>query len=338
MKRRTKGFTLVELLVVIAIIGVLVALLLPAVQAAREAARRMSCGNNLKQIGLGIHNYIDTYKRIPAGTRSNDPANSPRRRVWQAGHHRKGSFLVKLLPYMEQDALHSKLNFARDVYQQLNRLGFDNGGNRIENYICPSDGTTSGKLNRDRQYYNYAKSLGNQNMPGRGWCNEYPNNSYLTRANGIVGGNMFERLTGQTGHGSRNDGIRISGVFSRYSWAAKLADITDGTSNTIMVGEILPSCGDHHRGGWYNPNALWTATTAPINYNTCGKMQIPDNQRNCNDYRNWMTSQGFKSDHPGGAQFVFCDASVHFLPEIIDYTMYQRLGDRRDGETVQLPD
>lgn len=337
MKTRSKGFTLVELLVVIAIIGVLVALLLPAVQAAREAARRMSCGNNLKQIGLAVHNYIDTYKRIPIGTRDRDPANTPRRRQWQSGHHRKGTFLVKLLPFMEQGPLFDRLNFSRDVVRQLNSLGFDNRGERIENYICPSDGTTSGKLTRDRQYYNYAKSLGNQNMPGRGWCNEYPNNSYATRAQGILGGNMFDRFNGQTGHGSRHDGARMSGVFSRYAWSAKLADITDGTSNTILVGEILPSCGDHHRGGWYNPNALWTATTAPINYNTCRHEQIPDNQRNCNDFRNWMTSQGFKSDHPGGAQFVFCDASTHFLPETIDYTNYQRLGDRRDGETVELP-
>jgi prepilin-type N-terminal cleavage/methylation domain-containing protein len=335
MKRNHKGFTLVELLVVIAIIGVLVALLLPAVQAAREAARRMSCGNNMKQLGLAVHTYANTFKeQFPIGTRDQDPANNPGNRPWTGGNHRKGSVLVKILPYMEQTPLFESLDFRFDVYAQLNTLGYDNGGKRIANFICPSDGTTSGKLNRDRQYFNYATSIGNQNMPGRGWCNEYPDNSFNTRANGVLGGNLFRN--GATGHGSRNDGINISGAFSRYSWSVGFNDILDGTANTIMMGEILPSCGDHHRGGWYNPNALWTATTAPINYNTCGKDQQLDNQQNCNDFRNWQTSQGFKSDHPAGAQFVLCDASVQFIAESIDYLNYQRLGDRRDGETPQF--
>ena len=227
--RKRSGFTLVELLVVIAIIGVLVALLLPAVQAAREAARRMQCGNNLKQLGLAMHNYYDTYKRLPINTRHNDPANTPVRAMWQAGNHRKGSVLVKILPWMEQNTLFDSLDFNRDVYAQLNSLGYDNGGNRISSYICPSDGTTSTRLARDRQFYNYAKNIGNQNMPGRGWCNIYPNNA---GPNG-QGGNMYGR--GAAGHGNRNDGINISGVFSRMSWAAKFADVLDGTSNTIMM-------------------------------------------------------------------------------------------------------
>ena len=326
--RKRSGFTLVELLVVIAIIGVLVALLLPAVQAAREAARRMQCGNNLKQLGLAMHNYYDTYKRLPIGTRHNDPANTPVRAVWQGGDHRKGSVLVKILPWMEQGPLFDNIDFGRDVYAQLNALGYDNGGNRISNYICPSDGTTSTRLARDRQFYNYAKNIGNQNMPGRGWCNIYPNNAGPTGQ----GGNMYGR--GPHGHGSRNDGINISGVFSRFSWSAKFADVLDGTSNTIMMGEIIPSCGDHHRGGWYNPNALWTATTGGINFNTCRWQNVPDNQQNCNDFRNWMTSQAFKSDHPAGAQVVMCDGSTHFIPEVIDYPTLQRLGGRNEGLPV----
>ena len=323
--RKRSGFTLVELLVVIAIIGVLVALLLPAVQAARESARRMSCGNNLKQLGLAMHNYHDTFKRLPGGTRDNDPANVGNRRPWVAGDHRKGSVLVKILPYMEQGPLFDNLDFRFDVYAQLNALGFDNGGKKMKIYICPSDGTSSTRLNRDRQFYNYAKNIGNQNMSGRGWCNIYPNNA---GPNGR-GGNMYGR--GATGHGSRNDGINISGVFSRYHWAAKLADVLDGTSNTILMGEIIPSCGDHHRGGWYNPNALWTATTGAINHNTCRWRNVPDNQQNCNDFRNWQSSQAFKSDHPAGAQVVLCDASTHFIKETIDYPTLQRLGGRNDG-------
>jgi prepilin-type processing-associated H-X9-DG protein len=131
----------------------------------------------------------------------------------------------------------------------------------------------------------------------------------------------------------------ISGVFSRYDWAARFAQIKDGTSNVICMGEILPWCGDHHRGGWMNANALWTATTAPVNFPTCpGDLPGHDTGAfDCNHFANWQTSQGFKSYHPGGAQFVFCDGSVQFVPETIDYLTYQRLGDRHDGQPVNFP-
>lgn len=332
--QRQAGFTLVELLVVIAIIGVLVGLLLPAVQAAREAARRMSCQNNLKQIGLAVLNYESAYGQFPHGTRDRDPKhNGGDNRPWSGGDHRKGSVLVKLLPFIEQAPTYEQIDFNLDVVPQIVNLGFSGSdGLKMAPYICPSDGTTEGRLVNAQQFYNYAISLGNQNMSGRGWCDIYPNNSFNTRASGVLGGNLFQN--GPTGHGTSNNGRDISGVFSRSSWSAQFKDISDGTSNTIMMGEILPSCGDHHRQGWWSPNALWTATTGGINFNTCRKRQVPDNQQNCNDFRNWQTSQAFKSDHPGGAQFVFCDGSVTFLGETIDYLLYQQLGDRRDGESL----
>lgn len=317
---------------VIAIIGVLVGLLLPAVQAAREAARRMQCSNNLKQIGLAMHNYADVYGQFAIGTIYRDPANNGGNNTpWSSGAHRTGSVLAKILPQLEQGNTFDQIDFAGDVDAQLAALGYQTE-TRMTPYICPSDGTTSGKLAQARQFYNYAVSLGNQNMSGRGWCSDYPNNSYQTRAQGILGGNLFQN--GPVGHGTSNLGRDISGVFSRAGWAAAFKDITDGTSNVIMMGEILPSCGDHHRQGWYSSNALWTATTAPINFNTCGKQQVADTNQNCFDYRNWQTSQGFKSDHAGGAQFVFCDGSVHFIPETVDYLTYQQLGSRNDGEPL----
>jgi prepilin-type N-terminal cleavage/methylation domain-containing protein/prepilin-type processing-associated H-X9-DG protein len=333
-RRKRFGFTLVELLVVIAIIGILVALLLPAVQAAREAARRMSCSNNLKQIGLALHNYHDVYKQFAIGTRDQDPANPPgTARPWNGGAHRKGTVLVKILPFMEQQPLFDQLDFRGDIFAQLQALGFgSDNGTKMEIYICPSDATTGKNLSNSRQFYNYAPNIGNQNMPGRGWCNAYPNDSWQTRADGVFGGNLFR--DGWIGHGSSNTGRGISGVFSRYCYGAAIGEIGDGTSNVIMFGEILPSCGDHHRGGWYNPNAQWTATTGHINFNTCGKNRVLDNQQNCNDYRNWMTSQAYKSDHPTGAQFVFCDGSVSFLSDNIDYVTYQQMGARADDETL----
>lgn len=331
---RRAGFTLVELLVVIAIIGVMVGLLLPAVQAAREAARRMSCQNNLKQIGLACHNYESTFKQFPHGTMDNNPANVLPNNVWTAGPWRKGSVLVKILPFMEQTALMDRLDFRGDVVAQIVAAGYAGAsGTRMSIYACPSDGTSGTRLTGAQQFYNYATSMGNQNMPGQFGCNLYPNDSINTRAQNVLGGNLFGN--GAIGHGSVNGATNVSGVFSRYSWAAKLRDITDGTTNTIMIGEILPVCGDHHRGGWYDPNALWTATTGGINFNTCRKRGVSDTAQNCNDHRNWMTSQAFKSDHPGGAQFVLCDASVSFLSDSIDYLLYQQLGSRNDGEPLR---
>ena len=269
--RSRKAFTLVELLVVIAIIGILVGLLLPAVQAAREAARRMQCSNNLKQIGLAIHNYESAHKRYPNGTEDRPVANGGVGRPWQGGDHRKGTVLVKILPFVEQAPLYNTIDFRFDVVAQLNAQGTFNDG-RINMrtvgmpvYRCPSDGTSGAVLRRQDQLYNYSLSIGNQNMPGRGWCNEFPNNSWQTRANGVLGGNLFR--TGGRGHGNGNTGDQISGVISRYSWSARFSDLIDGTSNTIAGGEIIPRCHDHHRGGWYNangPQPQRVSTSTPV--------------------------------------------------------------------------
>ena len=101
------------------------------------------------------------------------------------------------------------------------------------------------------------------------------------------------------------------------------------------MGEIRAHCGDHHRGGWKNANALWTATAAPINFPTCPN-EPPgfEGTDGCNANGNWQTSQGFKSRHPGGAQFVLADGSVRFLTETINYTTYQQLGSRRDNRPI----
>jgi len=342
--KRRVGFTLVELLVVIAIIGILVGLLLPAVQAAREAARRMQCSNNLKQIGLSVHNYESANKRIPHGSVDDDPREMAPRRLWEAGNHRKGTVLVKLLPFMEQTALFNSIDFNFDVEAQLNAQGVFATPGRVNMrnvamgiYRCPSDGTSQRVLSQQNHLFNYSFCIGNQNMDGQYGCNRFPVNSFNTRALGVLGGNLFNN--GGNGHGHSGPYQRaagISGVISRCDWSARFGEIADGLSNTILAGEILPSCHDHHRGGggWYNSNGQWTATTASINFNTCGRQGVLDNQSNCNDFRNWNTSGGYKSDHTGGANFVLCDGSVHFLAQSIDYLTYQQLGSRGEGESL----
>lgn len=336
---RNRAFTLIELLVVIAIIGVLVGLLLPAVQAAREAARRMSCSNNLKQLGLALHNYHDVQKRFPINYLD-----------WGQSPPTRGSHLVRLFPFMEQQPAH-------DVFQ----TGFQTTGNPedvvladgqllrqsiIPGFICPSDSHDGWINGKDRAVTNYAGSMGAQLMQSPNGCN----------LSTIVGTNPLDTNgdgeswfgTGDRERGDWGDYNRISGVFGRgggppslYTWAARLNDITDGTSNVIAMGEVRPFCGDHARNGWMHSNAIWFATTAPINFNTCpGERGLsPNNDANppCNQLQAWNTSMGFKSKHPGGAQFVFCDGSVHFLSDTVDYTTYQRFGDRRDGQPVFLP-
>ena len=362
--RTRRGFTLVELLVVIAIIGVMVGLLLPAVQSAREAARRMSCSNNLKQIGLALHNYHDTYKRLPSSGFQHN-ATPQESRTWTDSS--KGSQLAKILPYIEQQALYDSIPFggARtplletgqpsgnaewQAYVQSNATGSFPFNNMtvertwhvlVPTYICPSYSGMdrwqwSDPTNRDhRALSNYGMSIGAQAMPSHnGSCNLFP-------------GNIFGE--GAAGHGNSVSGVNVSGMFGRGEWFPRFTDVKDGLSNTIAMGEILPHKSDHHWNGWMHFNSLWTATTAPINYPIVGigepgwnsatnpRNLANDNGMGCNGWRNWQTSQGFKSEHKGGAQFVFGDASVAFLSESIDYRTYQALGGRADGQPAQIP-
>ena len=331
-KCRRPGFTLVELLVVIAIIGILVALLLPAVSAAREAARKMSCGNNLKQIGLALHTYHDTYNILPPnGMYFWTSRQSHNRHTWY--NSSRGSVLVKLLPFVEQDPLYNQMNFEKAGTTRPTLMEQDanptNGkwhrSEIIPSFICPSADVDAYAGNiapqTDPAISCYGFSLGAQRMDSLGgWCQDYV-------------GNWFG--TGPPSHGNDARGWRISGAFGRGHWAAKFRDFTDGQSQVITFGEILPFKGDHHRSGWFHFNSLWTATTGPINYPVRGIGDIGfQGAGNCGHWRNWQSSMCFKSQHKGGAQFVMGDGSTQFLMENLDYLTYQRLGDRRDGQPL----
>lgn len=333
--RTRSAFTLIELLVVIAIIAILVALLLPAVQQAREAARRTQCKNNLKQIGLAIHNYHDVYGQFPLTIFNTDPAQGL---TWSDGT--KGSHLVRILPYIEQANIFQALNFSTAVPWgtdgnastntnfEMQRESYP-GGRRIKDivlpaFICPSD--ASAKQGGWSAKTNYVMSMGNQRMDTAPWqgCTTYQDHIMNTNSH--------------WGHGNTENPAWVSGIISRLNWAANIAQITDGTSNVILAGEIRPNCGDHTNNGWFHFNATWVATTAPINFpiNCYNEAPVatPANPPGCNAPDNWTTSQGFKSRHTGGAQFVLCDGAVKFISENIDYRTYQRLGDRRDAQVI----
>ena len=328
--RSRRGFTLVELLVVIAIIGILIALLLPAVQMAREAARRISCGNNLKQYGIAVHLYHDTHKQLPpAGTFRNVTG-----RNWNQNMAPRIGWQVRVLPFMEQNALYEKLNMnlVNAHFSQVPWEGQLIQARRVQvpYAMCPSDP-------RDRvrgawAQASYSGNLGSQLVTSNsGSCNTFTTV------------NIHRMPGGWANRGSSSDVNRVNGLFSRHGIDIRLASITDGTSNTIMVGEVLMDC-TSHTSGWWNFDGGGNAhasTSAPLNtMTTCARNQQEAIDRGylnpqCWQKNNWNYSWGFRSKHPTGAQFAFADGSVHFLNQTIDYATYQYMGSRNDGKVVE---
>src|SRR5688500_7951808 len=351
---RRQGFTLIELLAVIAIIGVLVALLLPAVQQAREAARRMQCGNNLKQFGVAIHTYHDIWKVIPPGNMAAyEGVSGP---VWnQVGVWQNVSWHVKILPQMEQNQIFDKVNFV-GLYWGTPATHPTSGwesiiptpkGNKrlyeiqVPYNRCPSD---SWRDLGGRVWCNYSGSLGSNKIPSNPGA---PNGACdLFYTSGI---HYEERALYDHGNHIEMDewnGYGISGCFSRYTAVPiSFAGIRDGTSQTILIGEILPECHDHKDvgtpWGWNCMNNAHAGTQVPINLlTTCAISQADATKRGypypqCFHKSQWNLSWGFKSRHPQGCQFVFGDGSVHFINQNVNYDTYQRLGGRADGLPIQ---
>jgi prepilin-type N-terminal cleavage/methylation domain-containing protein/prepilin-type processing-associated H-X9-DG protein len=363
MKR--SAFTLVELLVVIAIIGVLVALLLPAVQSAREAARRSQCANNIHQLGLGMLNHEAAKGRF---ARNEQYVFEPGP-VQKQGRRDLASHLVMVSPYIEAMGLYGQL----DLKPTASRVPGDQLINGVPLrqlplavLTCPSDDRT-GVIDPRNGYVkvwgglmspgtvattSYAGSMGAQLMGWNG-CDVrkivgytgtvygkstvYPGDDWFNttqRANSCAQPASYGNQRGDC-----PDPATISGVFSRSAWAARIKDIEDGAANTIMMGEIRSSAtGFAWVLGWTKSEGLWFATTAPLNFETDPISLGLAPTSTAPLCRNWEgdfnTAHGFKSLHGGGANLVYCDGSVHFLQEDIDYTTYQRLGARSDGEAI----
>jgi prepilin-type N-terminal cleavage/methylation domain-containing protein/prepilin-type processing-associated H-X9-DG protein len=330
---RKSGFTLVELLVVIAIIGVLVALLLPAVQAAREASRRSSCQSNMRQLGIALHSYHNDRKQFPpnshwlSGTYS-DCGES----ITISKLDRKGSALPKLTPYMEERALFDRLDFEQDVIEQFRDAALRS--TYVAVLRCPSDGfprlsddpatDDDGAPLAPHATTNYGPSIGAQRTFSSGGGAHCPD----PKGNEFGNGNHLAPCT--------VDEKRTSGIFARAVWSASIRQIPDGTSKTIAMGEVLPECNyELIRFGYWDSQSWYVGTPTPINWDSCRATDPPfPNKQDCGTFFNWNTSAGFKSRHPGGANFTLADGSVHFITENIDYRNYQRLGDRQDGEAV----
>jgi prepilin-type N-terminal cleavage/methylation domain-containing protein/prepilin-type processing-associated H-X9-DG protein len=306
MLRARRGFTLVELLVVIAIIGVLVALLLPAVQTAREAARRMKCGSHLRQMGLAIQNYNDVHKRYPSGF--------TRFHSW--------GWAVMILPYVEQANLHNQLATDSRNWQPI-----DNGADpvlltrlqtKIPLYRCPSDNAPD--IN--------AKRL----VGGR----QFGLSNYAATNGSLLFQHLGEWYDAESVPGNPATYVGGNGVIFMDS-KIDLREITDGTSNTLLIGE---------REYRFHNAALWAGTTnvnggyANRHYNL-GTAGYTDLGR---DHKiNGLNTNAYGSNHPGGAQFAFCDGSVHFLSQTLSvwdgkantpWGVFDRLGARNDGMSI----
>ena len=305
---KQRGFTLIELLVVIAIIGIMVALLLPAVQAAREAGRRSQCQNNLKQLILAIHNYHDTCQCLPPGSNWG----------WDTSGLGGGSIWVHLLPYIEQETLYQKIDFQKFVDNQIMRDGTRLQDQVLAVLLCPSDLTRRSYNESARQNYNASTGP-----------SEHLNNYRCSCPAGISLGKAYALAP-------YDDVTNFAGPFQRHPHETTFAHISDGLSNTIFLGEVRPACSDHHANGWHrsnNGNGL-TGTLAPINFDTCHPAWWNDK---CHAQCNWNNELGFRSLHSGGSFFAMGDGSVQFLTQNIDMWTYQYLGAKADGNAVQWP-
>jgi len=343
MRNNRRGFTLVELLVVIAIIGILVALLLPAVQAAREAARRSQCSNNMRQLAVGLFNYESTKKSLPPGGITEADLGSPSGAGWS----------ILILPYIEEQALYDRYDFDDP---NESRVDFDKDGRTNQEvreanpkvFDCPTDEETD--LN-DRPasgpgsavLFNRGTYRGNAGLytaqSDAFWDSSSQQNQRFAQERGPLPG------IGPLYQNAWTANRVLSGKWS-VSFPVKLKDITDGTANTVLLGEkahIARSIsGDlageerarRRRTFWaytytsYQRSLTFLQTRSIISdYSRCLQIGGPKGEDPCK--RSWG------SLHPGGFHIALCDGSIQFINESIDIFLFGAMSTIGGGEVIQ---
>ena len=332
---RRRGFTLIELLVVIAIIAVLIALLLPAVQQAREAARRTQCKNNLKQLGLALHNYHDTYGMFPAEAIYGFWNGSE----YQPYHH---TWITSILPYVEQGPLYDQVNFRLPAWDAANGQAWPWQSTPLAFLKCPSDGGRQpASATHNMTTSNYAAARGYD------WWSRGP----------------MEKQAGQQ--------TWVGGIFTPLT-NTRIAEISDGTSNTVAIGEVLTlSCESdpaiYNSNGTGHPKrdpngAVYRAAFVAAGHDPEQNAGGKDSQNRFFVQANGDSVGGFlpgtgaqlytpsfqtewgictlwpgaSSDHVGGVQVTMGDGSVRFMSETMDWLMWNSLNSKKAGEIVNF--
>jgi prepilin-type N-terminal cleavage/methylation domain-containing protein len=330
-KRSTRrAFTLVELLVVIAIIGILVALLLPAIQAAREASRRTDCINKLHQLGIALHNYEGTKKRLPPGIigyddqKNNVPSVTP--------NPPEAPFVAFILAYLEEVALADNYDFTRDVQKQYND---ENSpvGQLLPGFQCPSDTPQ-----------NATKCSGN----AHDWKANYGINwgAYVSACQRPKSIPSPELGNGDGDCPTPHPQLRFAPF--HYTFGAKLSQITDGTSSTLAMMEMIqPPAEDicdrrariwNEKAGCYTIMTRNTPNSAFRDEGNC-REDFPDAP--CQDIEQGLARRAShtasRSRHPGGVQVLMCDASAHFINDNIELAVWRAMSSMAGDDVYQRP-
>lgn len=310
-EKRRKGFTLIELLVVIAIIAILIALLLPAVQQAREAARRSTCKNQLKQIGLALHNYHETHRIFPQGGFGSGASSS------SAANNVSMSFLVMILPFVDQAPLYETFNLNRG-YQHSTNMQACLDVPPV--YHCPSSNKTKSTHTSEvsssvpvyaSHYVGNMGPVGTNPVSSAPYALECENSSAGTPITNCRSGNDISDL----------------GILGGPRSAIRIRDVTDGTSNTIMVGEMS---GHKYLSEIIAPRA-WDRG---CHNDSCGSSKNVKYGINVHGFISGeFNNMSFSSQHVGGAHLLMADGSVHFASENVDMNVYLSTASREGEET-----
>ena len=315
--RKARAFTLIELLVVIAIIGILITLLLPAVQAAREAARVLQCQNNLKQIGLALQNYHEAAGSFPPGGVVEGLCCNTKSQT---------SWAISLLPYLEQDALHDQYNHEAYNEDPVNAFIRDK---MVTTYVCPSEPETD---------------VPSSPATGPGRNLTFMPGSYVA----VTGRAEANPWWGNSNSGSSSLPMRWrgavhtvgergpTGIAGLKLGTESIRNVRDGTSSTLMIGERSMVVPHNRRTLWaysygqYNKSAAYVQTRILLlDYDQCVEIGGPGGANPC--------KRGFSSYHPQGMHFLFCDGSVHTFSIMIDMNMFVAMATIAGEEKVTPP-